>query len=35
MLTDTIDKLLNNKLSPNKKASLSLDIERWLRDTKK
>ena len=35
MLADAIDKLLNSKLSPNKKAELSLDIEKWLRNTNK
>ena len=35
MLVDVIDDLLNNKLAPNKKASLSLDIEKWLRNSKK
>ena len=35
MLTDAIDRLLNSKLSPNKKAELSLDIEKWLRNTNK
>lgn len=35
MLVDVIDDLLSNKLAPNKKASLSLDIEKWLRNSKK
>ena len=35
MLVDVIDDLLTNKLAPNKKASLSLDIEKWLRNSKK
>ena len=35
MLADAIDKLLSSKLSPNKKAELSLDIEKWLRNTNK
>ena len=35
MLIDAIDDLLNTKLSPNKKAELSIDIEKWLRNSKK
>ena len=35
MLADAIDELLSSKLSPNKKAELSLDIEKWLRNTNK
>ena len=34
MLANVIDDLLSNKLSPNKKASLSLDLEKWLRNSK-
>lgn len=34
MLTDVLEDLLGSKLSPNKKAELSIDIEKWLRNSK-
>lgn len=35
MLSDLISNILDVKLSPNKKAELSLDLEKWLRNSKK
>lgn len=35
MLSDIVSDILDIKLTPNKKAELSLDLEKWLRNSKK